>query len=129
MGGHVVSEVVLTTYVRDQDTKKDLNGDTLSFRVYDNGVKTLNGAVLLGKDISLKNGVVHMIDSVILPTDANIGEYVAQHDTDFKDLFGHLVLGRLFGTLETGGPFTMFAPSDLAFEAIASALPALIADR
>ncbi|XP_012945755.1 transforming growth factor-beta-induced protein ig-h3 [Aplysia californica] len=99
------------------------------FRVYPNGAKTVNGAQLEGKDISLINGVVHRIDDVILPAATNIGEYIAQHDTDFKDLFGLLVLGRLFGDLETAGPFTVFAPKDSAFEDITSTLQTLINDR
>ncbi|GFN81563.1 transforming growth factor-beta-induced protein ig-h3 [Plakobranchus ocellatus] len=98
--GHVVDQIVLSLYVRDKDSKTNLNGDSLDFRVYPNKVKTVNGAQLLGNDHSLSNGVVHMIGDVLLPLDTNIGEYVAQHDTDFKDLFGLLVLGRLFGPLE-----------------------------
>jgi len=127
--GHVVDQVVLSLYLRDGDVKTNLNGDPMVFRVYDNGNKTINGARLTGRDISLSNGVVHLIDDVIMPTDTNIGEYIANHDTDFKDLFGLLVLGRLFGELETNGPYTVFAPKDGAFEAITPILTILISDR
>jgi len=127
--GHVADQVVLGLYVRDGDVKTNLNGDPMVFRVYDNGNKTINGAQLTGRDISLLNGVVHMIDDVIVPTDTNIGEYIAQHPTDFKDLFGLLVLGRLFGELETNGPYTVFAPQDGAFESITPVLTILISDR
>jgi len=127
--GHLVDQVVLSQYVRDQDTKTNFQGEQVRFRVYPNGVKTVNGAQLIGKDISLANGVVHMIDDIILPTEYNVGEYIAQRDSDFKDLFGLLVLGRLFGVLETGGPFTLFAPVDSAFDAIQSTLTSLVSDR
>jgi len=80
--GHVVDQVVLSLYLRDGDVKTNLNGDPMVFRVYDNGNKTINGARLTGRDISLSNGVVHLIDDVIMPTDTNIGEYIANHDTD-----------------------------------------------
>ncbi|GFS26371.1 transforming growth factor-beta-induced protein ig-h3 [Elysia marginata] len=127
--GHVVDQIVLSQYVRDKDTKKNFNGETLSFKVYDNGVKTINGAVLVGIDHSLANGVVHMIDDVLLEPDSNIGEYIAQHETDFQDLFGLLVLGRLFGPLETTGPYTLFAPVDQAFESIKDTVTQLINNR
>jgi len=38
-------------------------------------------------------------------------------------------LGRLFGELETNGPYTVFAPKDGAFEAITPILTILISDR
>ncbi|RUS84212.1 hypothetical protein EGW08_008016 [Elysia chlorotica] len=127
--GHLIDQVVLAQYVRDKDSKVNYNGDTLNFKVYPNRVKTVEGATLVGTDHSLVNGVVHMIDDVLLPVDTNIGEYVAQHETDFKDLFGLLVLGRLFGPLETTGPYTLFAPVDTAFEAIRDTVTALINNR
>merc|ERR1712154_20469 len=83
----------------------------------------------VGSDVNLANGVVHLIDDVIMPSDVNIGSYVATHDTDFKDLFGLLVLGKLFGPLETGGPYTLFAPTDAAFDNITAAITSLAANR
>lgn len=126
---HVVDQTVLSLYVRDKDTKISLNGGKLEFRVYANGARTINGAFLIGTDISLANGLVHKIDDVILNPNINIGEYVASHDSDFQDLFAMLVLGRLFAPLETGGPYTVFAPNDDAFELIRNDLPSLISDR
>lgn len=126
---HVVDQLVFGPYIRDKQTKMNLNKNNLEFRIYPNGIRMVNNAVRVGQDINLINGIVHIVDAVILPTDNNIGEYVAQHPSDFKDLFGLLVLGRLFGALETGGPFTVFAPTDAAFDAVSAALPGLIANR
>ncbi|XP_005112281.1 transforming growth factor-beta-induced protein ig-h3-like [Aplysia californica] len=36
---HVVNQVVLSQYVRDQDAKTNLNGGAMVFRVYPNGVR------------------------------------------------------------------------------------------
>lgn len=126
---HVVNEIVIGRYLRDKATKQSLSGQELRFRIYPNGARTVNGAVLDGQDVSLGNGLVHKIGKVILTPDGSIGETVASYETDFKDLFGMLVLGRLFGTLETSGPFTLFAPTDAAFDMIQNNITALINDR
>ncbi|KAK3795108.1 hypothetical protein RRG08_028309 [Elysia crispata] len=101
--GHVIDQVVLGQYVRDKDSKVNRNGDELNFRVFPNKVKTIDWWAM----------------TTPWPT----------HDTDFRDLFGLLVLGRLFGPLETTGPYTLFAPVDLAFEAIRDTVTVLINNR
>ncbi|KAK7503896.1 hypothetical protein BaRGS_00005019 [Batillaria attramentaria] len=103
LNGHVTDEQILTLLIRDGVQKMDQNGNPLTFNVYPNGVKTVNGARIGAGDVILANGLVHSIDKVLLPITESISGYVAEHDTDFRDLFGFLVLAKLFGTL--GGRF------------------------
>ncbi|XP_076467560.1 transforming growth factor-beta-induced protein ig-h3-like [Babylonia areolata] len=114
LDGHVSEQTVLGLFIRDGLTKTSKSGTTLRFSVFPNGVKTVNGAVI-GGDIILANGLVHTIDKVLVPLDRSISAIVAENDSQFRDLFGFLVLAKLFGTLSMGGPFTVFAPDDTAF--------------
>jgi len=115
--GHVVmDETVLGLFIRDGLTKTSAAGTTLEFNKY-NTVKTVNGAVI-GADTILANGVVHTIDKVLMPITHSVGTLVAEADPEFRDLFGFLVLARLFGTLTKPGPYTVFAPTDAAFEGV-----------
>lgn len=67
-------------------------------------------------DLQATNGVVHVIDKVILPTDKNIVQ-VAQGNPNFSILVEAVVAADLAGTLSGTGPFTVFAPTDAAFAA------------
>merc|ERR1712038_2229690 len=76
-----------------------------------------------GADNLASNGVVHIIDGVLLPpaglTDAkpNIVE-LAQSVDDLSTLVAAVVAGDLVETLSSPGPFTVFAPTNDAFGAL-----------
>merc|ERR1712154_92646 len=126
LNGHVVSgDTVLGLFIRDGLTKTSAAGTQLGFNKY-GVVKTVNGAVI-GGDVILANGVVHSINKVLMPITSSVGTLVAESDPEFRDLFGFLVLARLFGTLTQPGPYTVFAPTDAAFEKVN--VQALIANR
>ena len=63
---HVVAGKVMSTDLSDGMTATTVNGATINVGVSNNGV-TINGAKVTAADISAKNGVVHVIDQVILP--------------------------------------------------------------
>ena len=67
-------------------------------------------------DLEATNGVVHVIDKVILPTDKNIVQ-VAQGNPNFSILVEAVIAADLAGTLSGTGPFTVFAPTNDAFVA------------
>ena len=72
-------------------------------------------------DIQAKNGVVHVIDKVILPADKNIVQ-TAQSLPQFSVLVEAVVAANLQGTLSGAGPFTVFAPTNDAFTALLAEL-------
>jgi len=71
-------------------------------------------AGIVATDIQVANGVVHLIDKVILPADKNVVE-TAQSLPDFSILVEAVVAADLAGTLSGPGPFTVFAPTNAAF--------------
>ncbi len=73
-------------------------------------------ANITATDIEATNGVVHVIDKVILPTNKNLVQ-VAQGNTDFSVLVEAVVAAGLTTTLSGTGPFTVFAPTNAAFAA------------
>jgi uncharacterized surface protein with fasciclin (FAS1) repeats len=95
--------------------------------VYINGIKVKQA------DVDATNGVVHVIERVLLPPAGNIVQ-VAQLDTTFKLLVQAVVKCNLQGVLSGPSIFTVFAPTNTAFKqagfdsaAIANATPATIA--
>ena len=76
------------------------------------------------------NGMIHMMNSVIYPFPVgNIAEVVTG-DESFSTLLAAVVAADLVETLSTGGPFTVFAPTNDAFAKIpAEDLEALLADK
>lgn len=73
-------------------------------------------------DIVASNGVVHVIDKVILPADKTIVETVqaaaAGSPAQFTILLEAVTAANLGATLSGPGPFTVFAPTDAAFAAL-----------
>ncbi|MBI5434959.1 MAG: fasciclin domain-containing protein [Planctomycetes bacterium] len=60
------------------------------------------------------NGVIHVLDSVLLPSAQTVVE-VAEHAGSFKTLLAALDAADLRKVLGGAGPFTVLAPSDEAF--------------
>ena len=82
----------------------------------------LNGLTLITKtDITASNGVIHVIDSVLVP-DTSILDLVgiATAYPTLSSLQGAVVQANLAAALQAPGPFTLFAPVNSAFAALAS---------
>lgn len=88
-------------------------------------------------DVAAQNGVVHIIDKVLLPADKNVVQTAIALSTAAQPEFGILVeavvAADLVTTLSGTGPFTVFAPTDAAFAALLTELgitkAALLADK
>ena len=96
---------------------------------------TLNGMVnLIETDIIAENGVIHLIDMVLMPMgDDGVGDpdivEIAGSDERFSTLVTALGVAELVETLQSEGPFTVFAPTDEAFGKLPEGtLEALVAD-
>jgi uncharacterized surface protein with fasciclin (FAS1) repeats len=63
---HVVSGRVMASDVVRLQTAKAVSGDTITVKVQ-NGVVHVDNATVTSTDVSASNGVIHVIDSVILP--------------------------------------------------------------
>lgn len=87
---------------------------------------------IIATDITAQNGVVHVIDRVLLPANKDIVQ-TAQGVPSLSILVEAVVAADLVATLKGPGPFTVFAPSNDAFVALLSELgvtkDALLADK
>ena len=82
-------------------------------------------------DVAASNGVIHVVDKVLLPADMDIVQ-TAQALPDFSILVEAVVAANLQGALSAPGPLTVFAPTNEAFAALLTELgitkDALLAD-
>ena len=114
---HVVSGKVMSTDLTDGMEAAALNQDTLTFSVSSSEVK-VNDAVVTLADVESSNGVIHVIDKVLMPPADPV--YVdipatAQSTGVHTALVAALSQANLVATLQGEGPFTVFAPTDQAF--------------
>lgn len=86
-----------------------------------NGVM-INDANVTIADIHAANGVIHIIDKVLLPPSMNLVEKAISFNPEFSILVDAVVKAGLDETLANDGPFTVFAPTNAAFEALFSQL-------
>jgi uncharacterized surface protein with fasciclin (FAS1) repeats len=66
-------------------------------------------------DIVCSNGVIHVIDTVMIPPPSNIVDTLV-NDGRFTTLVAAVKAAGLADTLSGTGPFTLFAPTDDAFK-------------
>lgn len=89
------------------------------------GLKITDGrnrtANITSTDITATNGVIHVVDKVILPANKDIVA-TAQSLPDFSILVEAVVAAGLVSTLQGTGPFTVFAPTNTAFAALLTEL-------
>ncbi|MEZ5939997.1 MAG: fasciclin domain-containing protein [Planctomycetaceae bacterium] len=114
---HVVAGDVAAADVVKLTGVTSVNGQRINISS-DGGVK-VDGATIVSTDIECSNGVIHVIDSVILPESKNIVE-VASNAGSFGTLLAAADAAGLVEVLSGEGPLTVFAPTDEAF----SKLPA-----
>ena len=122
---HVVSGSVAASDVTDGMSAEALNGDDLSFTVSDGSVM-VNDATVTTADVMASNGIIHVIDMVLMPP-ADLADIptVAQGTGIHTSLVAAVVQAELLTTLQGDGPFTVFAPTDDAFAAAGIDLAAL----
>lgn len=89
-----------------------LNGQRIDVES-DSGVR-VDDANVIKADIECSNGVIHVIDRVIMPSSDSILE-TATKAGSFQTLAAAVKTAGLVEALSGEGPFTVFAPSDAAF--------------
>ena len=120
---HVVSGKVMAADVSGLTSATTVLGKDVAIKV-DMGNVYINDAKVIITDIETSNGVIHVIDAVILlPSDEAAAESntivdVAVADGRFTTLVAAVEAAGLVETLSGEGPFTVFAPTDDAFGAL-----------
>ena len=124
---HVVGAQVLSTDLADGATATTLLGEDVTVTINDDGI-FINDAQVTVADIVTDNGVVHVIDAVLLvPEPYTVVDVIVNSDVH-NILEAAVIEADLAGALSGEGPFTVFAPTDDAFAALAEALNATAED-
>ena len=114
---HVYSGSVAAADVTDGMSATMVNGDSVTFTVTD-GTVMVGDATVTTADVTASNGIIHVIDKVLMPP-ADLGDIptVAQGTGAHDSLVAAVIQANLLTTLQGDGPFTVFAPTDDAFTA------------
>jgi uncharacterized surface protein with fasciclin (FAS1) repeats len=134
---HVVVGKVMAADAAKLTEAETLQGAPIAISVKD-GKVMINDAEVVSADVEASNGVIHIINKVILPPaeeSMTEGEMVKDIvDTavaagNFKTLAAALEAAGLVEALKGEGPFTVFAPTDEAFAKLpAGTVEALLKD-
>ncbi len=140
---HVVAGAQNSGAVLASDSLMTLQGTSLDVNLQ-NGLPYVNNSQIIITDIQAKNGIIHVIDAVLVPTSSpapakateqmekselpTIAE-IAIADGRFDTLVAALTAADLAGVFLAPGDYTVFAPTDDAFAALpAGTIEALLAD-
>jgi uncharacterized surface protein with fasciclin (FAS1) repeats len=115
---HVVPGRITASQLTDGQTLTTVEGTTLPVSV-SGGVVTVGGARVTTADISASNGVVHLIDGVLLGSMDIVDNAIVR---GLSSLVSAVTTAGL-GTALRGGNLTVFAPTNAAFAAIPGGAP------
>jgi len=140
---HVADSKVLSTDLSDgQQIPTKFDDGKVTVDLSDGGVKINNSTVIV-PDVLASNGVIHVIDQVLVPSDVDVAAFLdtcgggsssnetslvdipttATNAGTFKTLVAALGAADLVETVsDPNGPFTVFAPNDDAFAALPNGL-------
>ena len=116
---HVVKGKVMAADVVKIKGAETLNGQRIDVKVEGSAV-SIDSSKVVTTDIACSNGVIHVIDTVLMPVSDNLPT-VADKAGKFKTLLAAVKAAGLVETLSGTGPFTVFAPTDEAFAKLPAA--------
>ncbi|MGD2123206.1 MAG: fasciclin domain-containing protein [Gemmatimonadota bacterium] len=126
---HVVPGRFTSTDVAGLSEAPTLNGKDVALS-FDGMNVMVDEAMVIAADVEASNGIIHVVDQVLLPEAIADIVQTARGAEIFNTLLTAVEAAGLTDVLKGEGPFTVFAPTDAAFAAIdADALNALLADQ
>lgn len=125
---HVIgaAKVMSTDLTNDQVVESLYAGNSIRINIYGSTVLA-TGCQVSNPDQDASNGVIHVIDKVMLPPQYNVVEYA--QNNNFDNLTTLVIRAGLVDAL-SGGSLTVFAPTNAAFAKVPqSLLDELLADN
>ena len=124
---HVVAGRQAADAVVASESFVTLEGRSVAVRVVDDAV-LINESQVLEVDINATNGVIHVLDSVLVPVDEpqpNLVELLSARG-NFTTLLAAIAAADLVDALIEAESLTVFAPNDDAFRALEANQPGII---
>jgi len=116
--GHIIPEVVAWSNMTNDQQVETESKVPLRTNVYEtegHTIHTFNGAWSVDERVA-SNGIIHVVSDVVYPpVEYSIADNL-KLDPRFSALKMAVEAAGLMETVETGGPFTLFAPVDAAFD-------------
>lgn len=118
---HVLSEKYMSGSIPSATTELNTAASIKTYVTKNSSGVFVNGAKVTMADVNAQNGVVHVINKVLMPPSANIVQ-MAQANSNLSFLVAAVVRASQGSTnvaavLSGSGPFTVFAPTNAAFQA------------
>ena len=118
---HVLAAKVMQAQVPPGKAITPLEGGVFKIDAVDSALRITDGrnrnSRIVQTDIAASNGVIHVIDKVLLPADKTLVQ-TAQATPALSILVEAVAAAGLVDTLNGAGPFTVFAPTNDAFVAL-----------
>ncbi|XP_065927615.1 transforming growth factor-beta-induced protein ig-h3-like [Magallana gigas] len=116
---HVVKGSIHKADASNELQLETLAGTKIRFNIYNhNNVVTVEGSKITHFDLTASNGMVHVIDAVMMPPTGSIVDLVAGN-SDLSTLLSKVQSAGLAGALQ-GDALTVFAPTNAAFNRLGS---------
>ena len=114
---HVVAGRVMANQVTTGEVPTLLEGANLNVLVSGGNIVINENVNVTTGDITASNGVIHVIDGILIPEEESnsIADIVIGNE-NFSTLLAAVVAAELDEALLEQGPFTVFAPTNAAFE-------------
>jgi uncharacterized surface protein with fasciclin (FAS1) repeats len=120
---HVIGDSIMSTMLSNNLVVPTLNGDVL-VSITNGGVfiESSDGSIaqVTNADVLADNGVVHIIDAVLLPASSNTIYDIVANSADHTTLKAAIDACSLDAFLSDPGSLTLFAPTDAAFNLLPS---------
>lgn len=123
---HVIGSKIMSTDLQSSQAVASLQGANLYVSKNNNGV-FVNGINVSSPNINASNGVIHVIDKVILDVPTESIAEIVSGNPDFSTLLAAVVKADLASFFSGSGKYTVFAPTNDAFAA-AGLTPEVIND-
>jgi len=118
---HVANGTLMTEDLANVSNVTTLQGSQLPVNVTDEGI-FVGDAEVTQANITADNGVIHVIDTVLIPPEGPAGENdiieTATQEGNFTTFLLAVGAANLTEDLKGEGPYTIFAPTDEAFNAL-----------
>jgi uncharacterized surface protein with fasciclin (FAS1) repeats len=120
---HVIGRTLMAADLEDAQVYETLLGDNVTVTILSTGEVYINNARVVVADLQASNGVVHVINTVLVPPTPviTVMDVIANSEVH-TTLEAALIAAELDVVLRGEGPFTVFAPTDAAFGVLGEAL-------